>query len=395
MNVIFATGMPEINQHIIDRYPNMQTQAEVNELGDLPDRISSETQAVIISGYLDRTEQLVEVLLALRHRNGDCRVILIMPETDEEFRQGLASIGIYDLIEPDGNGEIDEGNLFRTIDKPATAAQLLAPRESDAGEEPRERVIDKLTKGFLFKPKSRRIKVVGKQIIAFWSPMPRGKTTLAAHAAVHLAENTQLRIILADADPFKPDLHRYFGATREKGFADALALVQEGRADYEHLDSCLVPHPKHDRLDMLYGHRHTQDYYQVQPGSYGQLLERLLIRRDAMIVDTHGVYDFAATDAVLRIANTVYVPIHADRHDVERVNLYVREFRRHGDFDVRKFRLLVNEYGAMDMTFAEVEAQSELPVAEYIPYVSGLQRQCKIDRKVMKAIGSLDVLERR
>lgn len=246
-----------------------------------------------------------------------------------------------------------------------------------------------------FQSRAERTNVIAKQVVAFWSPLPRGKTTLAAHSAVYLAKHTKLKVAIADTDPYKPELIRYFPLQPDKGISNALELIQENRADYEHLDRCLTPHPKMERLDILYGHSHIQDFYQSRPEHYQQLLERLLIRRDVLLLDVHSVCDCSSTDAALSMANTVFVPVRADKMDIELVNGYIQDIKAHGDYDIRKFHLVVNEYGHFDMTFTEVEALSILPVAAYIRKNSALQKKPGIDSKLVECISELKLLERR
>lgn len=125
MNVVFATGMPELNNSLLASFSNMVKASEIFELSDLRGQVNDSTDMVIVSGFLGSEEAVADELVALRHRNGSCRVILIMAAMDEEFRKGLVALKIYDVIEPDTDGQLDEQEIFHVIKNPMCEADLI------------------------------------------------------------------------------------------------------------------------------------------------------------------------------------------------------------------------------------------------------------------------------
>ncbi len=229
----------------------------------------------------------------------------------------------------------------------------------------------------------RVVESVFKEVITVYSPLSQGATTTAAQLAFALASTKNCRVCIVDYNPLKPSFKRIFDTSFEFILTDVLDAAVRQNLTYERLEGFTKPHKLQTNLDILPGIYDINDYYASGREQYREIVEKLKFNYDYVIIDTHSWYDVYGTDTALRLADKVIVPLYGDRHSVEEVNRYMEAFKRYNDFDIRKFRFLINRYGGDDLTFVELEAKLHGQIVGYVSNHKALDKGFKFkDKKI-------------
>jgi capsular exopolysaccharide synthesis family protein len=139
-----------------------------------------------------------------------------------------------------------------------------------------------------------------------------GATTTAANLGLITAEMGS-RVILLDADLYKPSLHKVFGAANEVG----LSSVLEGKAT---IDAALCAVEDSPQLRLLpAGPTVRNPAALLRPNSVTELLHELRDRCDVLVVDLPSVGAVAYTSHLASFLDGVLLVVQANtaRMDVE------------------------------------------------------------------------------
>jgi pilus assembly protein CpaE len=129
------------------------------------------------------------------------------------------------------------------------------------------------------------------RVVAFFSPVHAGATTLLLQTALRLAaRRPRLRIIALDLNLQTPSLALHMGLldpdAPARGLATLLPRLIGQRTDHSALTSALVTHPRHDRLQVLPGILDLLQAERVTPGAVAGLLAEARRMADLVLVDT-------------------------------------------------------------------------------------------------------------
>jgi len=211
-----------------------------------------------------------------------------------------------------------------------------------------------------------KVKSLFKEIITVYSPCSEGSSFFSAHFAVALARAINCRVCLVDFNPLKPRQKEIFDMSFEHSLSDALDGVVRKSLTPDSIENITKQCKYQKNLDILFGIYDLNDYYSSRTEYYDEILERLKFTYDYVIVDTHSWFDVSPTDAALRKADRVLVPIRGRRYSLEEAHRYFETFEKYNDFDVKKFGLVINQYSGKDLTSVELSAQSKYPILGYI-----------------------------
>lgn len=215
------------------------------------------------------------------------------------------------------------------------------------------------------------IRSVFKETIAVYSPLSQGASTIAAHLAMSIARLQGYRVCLVDFNPLKPSLKKLFNQDFNFTLVNVFNAMERDVLSSEKLESFFATVNKQKNLDLLPGFYDLNEYYalcnqDVFTAYIDQLLEKLRFLYDYVILDVHSWHDIHLTNQALIRADRVLVPLQGSRHDVKEVNRYITAFEEYKDFDVRRFKYVINRYGSEDLTFLELEAALKGEIAGYI-----------------------------
>jgi capsular exopolysaccharide synthesis family protein len=166
-----------------------------------------------------------------------------------------------------------------------------------------------------------------------------GKSLTAANLALTMAQESQQRVLLLDADLRRPSIHRLFGISETPGLSD---ILMGGAA----LDDALVTVPEHRLTVLPSGMIPTQPAELLGSAGMRRILEALRSRFDRILIDMPPVAPLAdvaiastMVDGVLMIVRAGVTP----KPDIERAL---------AGFDTAKvLGLVLNDAGASGSSY--------------------------------------------
>ncbi|MFA5576300.1 MAG: ParA family protein [Tissierellaceae bacterium] len=329
--------------NIVDYEDNIDAMEDVLEIVDM--------DFLIINRALDETiEGKTLIRLARIAREKKTRVILLIREMESPEEKKL----VTKLI---GEG-VTSFILYSNINRKSI--------ERDIGNYPEE--FDFRLFGF---GGSQKIKTVFKELIAVYSPLSQGSTTIATHLAMALAKTQNCKVCLVDLNPFKPSFKKIFKMDFQNTISNVFDSLNRDNLSNEKLESFLTTYKEQRNLDLLPGFYDINDYYTLAsedtfPKYIDMVIEKLKFLYDYVIIDTHSFYDLYTTNQVLLKSDRVLVPLYGNLYDIKEVNRHMDTFKKYGDFDTRKFSFVINRYSGEDLTFIEMEANLRGEIAGYI-----------------------------
>lgn len=131
-----------------------------------------------------------------------------------------------------------------------------------------------------------------------------GSTTTAANLGLIMAESEH-RVILVDADLYKPSLHRYFEITNEVGFTTVL----QGEAKLERALQVVSGQPSLSILPA--GPKVRNPAALLQPNAVQVFLDSLRERADLLILDLPSVGAVAYTSSLATLLDGLLLVVRA------------------------------------------------------------------------------------
>jgi cellulose biosynthesis protein BcsQ len=355
VKVILATGIDSINS-FIKELEGVKIIDECTDLELLKEIIQySGIDTIIINRYLDESDEgeaIKKVVRDIREKNKDIRFVILLGQYETKFISSMVNIGIYDLIiGEETSSELIE-DILKNPRKEFDFNKYLAVKKEEAKQKVRVEVVEKVQSVF-------------KRVFAVYSPLSEGSSKVAAHLAVALARAKKCKVCLIDGNPLKPRQKEIFGLDSEYSLGDALDSILKGSLTQDRIDEIVVP-SKHRNLDVLLGLYDMNDYYASNTQQYEKLIDALKRVYDYVVVDTHSWFDVLATDASLRKADKVLLPVRGCTYSLNELRRYLDTFEKYNDFDIGKFGIVVNQYSGKDLTSFEIEAKMNYPILGYI-----------------------------
>lgn len=358
MKVVLATGIDTINAFIKEiQEVEMEIIDECTDLDLLKEIIQySGVDTVIINRYLDESDEggkIKNIIREIRAKNKEIRFIILLGEYETKFISSMVNIGIYDLIiGEEASSDLIE-NILKNPRQEFDFNKYLAVKKEEAKQKVRVEVVEKVQSVF-------------KQVFAIYSPLSEGSSKVAAHFAVALARAKNCRVCLVDFNPIKPRQKDIFNMNFECALGDALDNIVKKTLTTEKLEGIVMQSKVQRNLDILFGLYDINDYYSSKLEQYEEVIDKLKFIYDYVIIDTHSWFDVLPTDAALRKADRVIIPIRGCRYSIEELKRCLETFEKYNDFDVSKFRVVINQYSAKDLTSIEIDAKLPYEILGYI-----------------------------
>lgn len=344
---------------------------DVDNLRELEVMISlMPIEGLILSGQLDELEEeemLESICRKAVQKKAKILVLVTGYETFQEKRliTTLVNVGVTAFLKLEEVTYLKIKGIFDNYPDQFDWNTLVEGTASEADEDVIEEKVE------IRKEYVSVIKSVFKELITVYSPLSQGASTVAAHLAMAIAGTQELRVCLVDFNPLKPSLRRFFSQDFSFTLVNVLNALERESLTNEKLEGLLTPCKQQKNLDLLPGIYDLNEYYHYgSQGSFSkmldQLLEKLKFLYDYVIVDVHSYHDLIMTNQALLKADQVVVPVYGSRYDVSEVNRYITTFETYGDFDVRRFRYVINRYGQEDLTFLELESALKGEIIGYL-----------------------------
>lgn len=334
------------NINVVDYEDNINLIEDVLEIVDM--------DLLIINRMLDETDNGdILVRIAAKARRKGVKIIVLLEEMESSKERKL----ITRLINEDVNCFI---------------------KFSEVTKKRIEKNVKRYPKEFDFKAFSTTrieyrdvLKTVFKEVIAVYSPLSQGASTIASHLAMSIARTQNCRVCLVDFNPLKPSFKKIFDREFENTLVNVFNAIERDSLTNEKLEGFLTTCKDQKNLDILPGFYYINEYYNLAnnslfPRYIDHVIEKLKFLYDYVVIDTHSWHDIYTTNQALVRADKVIVPLCGNKHDIEEVNRYIGTFEKYGDFDTRKFMFVINRYSEDDITFIEIESMLNGKVIGYI-----------------------------
>ncbi|GAB6443041.1 hypothetical protein bcgnr5390_14770 [Bacillus luti] len=268
MNILLATGEVDLDEVFHDQLKNVKFVGDISYREGVVELVQlHKPDIIIMSELLDGNLQIKDLLLTLRFQFSESRIIFLLKEEKPEMRRFLYDYHIFDVLPPSFTIHEVEDLLARPRTWDDVKDEMLAFQKIPRKELEEERNLDGLTgiNGSSYSPfgddlnKSNNVEY---ESIAFWSPLHQsGKTISAANAALTLANNPNLKILLVDLNLTNPNINLYYSfVDPDRNLAALLEDYSRQRDDVvDSLSSYFIQHPTYHNLSILPGHLLRRD----------------------------------------------------------------------------------------------------------------------------------------
>lgn len=334
------------NINIIDYENNINLITEILEIVDI--------DVLIINRQLDDTgNKIVEI--ARKSKGKGTKIIVLLEEMESSKERKL----ITKLI----NEEVTSFIKFSE----ATKRKI----EKNIKNYPLEFDFKAFSKARIEYKEVQVVKSMFKQVIAIYSPLSQGSSTIASHLAMTIAKTQNCKVCLVDFNPLKPSFKKSFSRDFDNTLVNVFNSLERDSLTNEKLEGFSTTCKEQKNLDILAGFYDINEYYALSNNKdlskyIDYVIEKLRFLYDYVILDTHSYHDIYLTNQSLIKADKVIVPLYGNLFDIEETNRYINTFEKYRDFDTRKFMYVINKYSGEDLTFIEIESKLEGQVIGYI-----------------------------
>lgn len=347
----------------------IDSEDDLNSLYDLLEFVQAD--ALIINSLLDTNGTLLKVS-ERAVKKGIKVLVLVKDFTGYDERKlitSLVNVGVTGFLELKAANGGEAGKILQEY-----------PDKFDFGMFAEQRVEYKEV-----------VRSVFKQVITVYSPASQGATTIAAHLAAAIAKESNSNVCILDYNPLKPWILKVIDTTAEFSLQDALDAITKGSLTTELLQGIVKPSKHIKNLYFMPGLTDMNDYYTSTVEQYEEIIRKVQLSYDYVVIDTHSFYDMLPTDAALRFADKVVVPVEADKYSIEHLNRYIKMFEQYDDYDIGKFHAVFNRYSGSNLTSIEAESITDLKVLGYISYDKSYTagQNAFNHSKVMKEYGTI------
>lgn len=262
-SIVLATGLPELEKLISSNIDADFLGVALYKEAVLEVLERKQPDIVFISELLDGVMEMRPLILSLRTRVPNTRIIFIMANENPEFRSFLYQWMVFDVF----SGSLSIKEIQESIESPKNFEDIakeleVLKRFEKKGEDFDENDIDLI--GNFSSDNYTRLgnktlenSELYRQVVSFWSVQDgAGKTFSAINTALSLANRNDLKILLIDFNIENPTVSLYYNFVdpdRNLGaIVDDLLLEREITAD--NFEDYLIPHPLYNNLHILPGY---------------------------------------------------------------------------------------------------------------------------------------------
>lgn len=349
----------------------IDTEIDINEELEKISRLSIKHLIIDVTSLKDE-RRLSSAIRRYRIKKEGTQIIVIAPNyvPGNETLSLLVSMGVYDILAPQGEEDIHISDLLtEVLDKPSSYAKAvrwdIGINETNNSTSQDDKTTDKVKVQIEYRDV---VESVFKKVIAVYSPTGEGSSTIAAHLAYALASKKECKVGLLDFEIFNPTQRELFDIDPSYTLKDALDAVVKKTLTPVVLENYMKNSKVNKNLDILAGLYDINEYYSTQEDLFEEIIEKAKFTYDYVVIDTNSLYDLYPTNIALVMADEIVVPLRGRKHSIDTVNRYIANFNEYNDFDIRKFKLVVNKYSGNDLTSIEIQSQAIRPIIGYISY---------------------------
>lgn len=327
----------------------------LNHIEDVLER--EDFDAVVINRYLDQSEdgvQIVELFRRIKKKRPAFRMILILSEYDKRVVYPLVKAGIYDLII---SSDISCSSIIKLLDEPAEEFDFKAYEVSD---EKRQGINIQMP---TFKTKE---KWKSKKVITVYSPYSCGASETAIALTKALSKKSD-KVCLVDFDFLRPSIREKLSLKTTDGLNRALEMARQDDLSAKNILSVLS---KKDNYSVLTGLYELNEIYNAHQSYFEKIIEVLKSNFEFLVIDVHSYHDLKPSFVAFDQSDLIYIVTKGERKILENTMRYVEMFRKYEDVNPDQLKVVINDYGGLDLTCVEIEKIVGDSVS-YIPRIEG------------------------
>lgn len=380
MKVLALTGIEELERtfrkagpHEVHISSNDKYSYLMSTLSAIEDVIFRDSfDALVINRYLDQSEdgkEIVELFRCIKKERPEFRMILILSEYDKRVVYPLVKAGIYDLII---TNDVACSSIMKLLDEPAEDFDFKAYEVS----EEKESGINIQVPSF-----KRQEKWKSKKVITVYSPYSCGASETAIAMAKGLSKKSD-KVCLVDFDFLRPSIKEKLSLKTTDGLNRALEMARQDDLSAKNILSVLC---KKDNYSVLTGLYELNEIYNAQQSYFEKIIEVLKSNFEFLVIDVHPYHDLKPNFVAFDQSDLIYIVTKGDRKMLENTMRYVEMFRKYEDVNPDQLKVVINEYGGLDLTGVEIEKIVGESV-NYIPKMEGVLMKKMIKRTYEKSI---------
>jgi MinD-like ATPase involved in chromosome partitioning or flagellar assembly len=267
MNVILATGVPELDEAIEQRIKkiNFVGSALYKEaVVEITERKQPDLDAIILSELLEGVMTTRELVLKLRTRFPDTRIIYIMKEESAKEKSFLYQWSVFDILPSKFGVSELETALFNPKEFKDVAREMEELKDYQKPSDLIDDEPDLSSVSSIDGERYDRINSPGsgtdtvyQQIVAFWAARDQaGKTFSAVNTSLMLSTSKDLKILLLDFNLDNPNIHlQYRVSDADRNLGALVEDVENGqKITKATLNDYLITHPVYKNLMILPGY---------------------------------------------------------------------------------------------------------------------------------------------
>jgi MinD-like ATPase involved in chromosome partitioning or flagellar assembly len=261
--IVLATGITQLDDQLRDRIKkDVQFVGSVLFREGLEDVVSRKNPDIIIlSELLDGVTPMRELILKIRTRFPEVRIIYFMKEENKSFKAFLYHWHVFDVFAQNINIALLEESIGHAKQFKDVSGDYdeLKEFEKEAGmidtSDPDE--FRNMNPGNGINAPATGNSTLYNEIIAFWSILDQSARTFSMiNTGLMLASNKQLKILMLDFNTENPNIHLQFGFVPdpEKNLGAIIEDLDDGiELSKESFDNYLIAHPTYKNLKILPG----------------------------------------------------------------------------------------------------------------------------------------------
>lgn len=264
MKIILATGVPELDNAIEANIKNVTFLGSALYKEAVVDVVQrKKPDVVILSELLEGVTPMRELILTLRTRFPEVRIIYILKDDDPKEKAFLYHWMIFDVFA----GTFTVPQLAKTLHNPKEFKdvhhELEILKQYNKDPELMDDNVDISDMTNINASDYSKINgptsgnhTLYQQVVAFWSVLDQsGKTFVATNTALALAGQKDLKILLIDFNLDNPNINLYYSfVDPNRNLGAIIDDVEQGQVlNSKNLEQYLITHPVYSNLKILPG----------------------------------------------------------------------------------------------------------------------------------------------
>ncbi|QST03009.1 hypothetical protein IMZ31_20905 (plasmid) [Pontibacillus sp. ALD_SL1] len=262
MDIVLATGVPELDEAIEERVSGANFVGSALYKEAVVDVVSRrKPNVLILSELLDGVTPMRELILKIRTRHPEVRIIYVLKDENPREKAFLYQWMIFDVF----TGSFSVPELKECLQNPKgfedvhLEMEQLKKYQKEIPSSSDESIDTMGIKGDGYEALSSPEAATDsfyQQIVSFWSVLDQsGKTFSITNTALALAGRKELKILLLDFNIMNANVNLYFDFIDPDRNLGAIIEDVEGGKELtpETFEDYIITHPTYDNLNILPG----------------------------------------------------------------------------------------------------------------------------------------------